>query len=495
MKYGFDKPGFTIFTLLVCGIVILLWDSVCGEDSNFGSVINPDKYIVGPGDKFKIDFWSGSTEPIEMTVTPEGFFLIESMGKVDVGNLTLTEARQELSRLVRKYYAEDDFSISLNGIRSVQVLVTGKVKNPSLYNGLASNRVSEMIAKAGGLSTGASRRNIRIGSGKGFQTVDLIKFERTGDLEANPYLYSGNIIHVPTVNDSSDFVQVSGEVVSPGGFEYADEDDLGTLIDLAYGLTGLEGDTVFVFRNSRGESKAILLSTDDRDFKILPADKIVVSRAEKDASDGYVTIVGEVNIPGRYPWHSQMNLSTVLETAGSLKAEADIYSLVIYRKAKYTRDSDVADALGVSSMNNISFSGGYEPVSMDIEQYFPDKLNKISMQPEDSVVVPRLTGFIGVYGMVCRPGAVAYEQPVRASDLISRAGGYGAGANHGTVRLIRKTSGMNIVAKPSIKVYDGDIIIIPEASDKKSLWDKIKDISLIVGGIGVAWLAIDNIAD
>lgn len=466
--------------------------SLHAREANFSTPINPEEYIIGPGDRFRIDFWDGSSEALELTVTPEGSVLLTAMGKVDVGGLTLMEAKQRLRNLIGSFFTDVDFSVSLMGVRPVKVLVTGGVKKPGLYDGLVSQRVSEIIKKAGGLIGGASRRNIRVASGDKTRTVDLLRFERVGDLDANPYLYLGNKVHVPLVVDSSAFMQISGEVASPGGLEYKDGDNLSSVIDLSLGFTGLEGDSIYIFRGKDASPQPIVIQVSKLDFPVMPGDKIIVNRTSKDLTADYYSITGEINMPGRYPYQIGLNLNLALKTAAGLTRKADIYSLTVYRKTEFKWS---LEAVNMPNTNNLSFSADRLPASLRITEFYPDRLDEIAIFPGDSIVIPVRTGSIGIYGMVNRPGFVEYDRPAKASSLIQKAGGYSRNADRGIVQVIRKSSGIKITTSPNIEIYDGDTVIIPVKEQRNSLWDKLKDISLILGGMGIVYLAIDNIAD
>lgn len=465
------------------------------ETPNFSTIIDPDEYMIGPGDQFRIDFWDGSGGTLNLTVTPEGTVLLTSMGVGEVGGMTLTEAKQKLRELISRFYSDIDFSISLSGVRQLKILVAGGVRRPGLYDVYVSQRVSEIINKAGGFAEGASKRNIRLSCNGDGHVVDVLRFERTGELDADPYIYSGYKIHVPFVTDSTSFLQISGEVISPGGFEYKEGDSLGLIIDLAQGFTGLQGDSIYIFRRVGEGFQKLAVSTSEPDVLIFPGDKIVVSRVKKDLAPDFYSVSGAVAAPGRYPYDRNSNFDQVLDMAGGLSDDADVYSTVIYRSAEFKRSQETIESLNAMNLNNLSFLSTAEPVSLDIGRFYPDRLGEVAVFPGDSIVVPVRTGSVGVYGMVNRPGMLAYSGPVTASSVIRLAGGYAREADRRTVKIIRKTSGLKITTKPNIDIYDGDTVIVPEDKRKKSTWDKIKDLSMILGGMGVVYLAIDNMVE
>jgi len=461
----------------------------------FGTVINPEKYIVRPGDRFRIDFWDGSTKAIDVTVTPEGSLLLPSIGALKISSQTLIEAKKRLNKLIGRFYGEADFTISLVGVRPVKVLVTGAVKNPGLYEGSAFSRVSELIETAGGFIDGASRREIKFFGYNEDRIIDILRYERTGDLEANPNVYSGDKIQVPLISDSSSFVHMSGEVIMPGGFEYKEGDRLGTVIELARGFTGLESDSIYIYRKNNGYFQPVVKSVSDVEFPVQKGDKIIVGRAADRQTTDYFSIVGEINMPGCYPYQSGLSLEKAIKYVNGLTPRADIFSLCIFRKLEFKRSGKSVNNLRTINPNNLAFIGDMEPVSLKIDRSFPQRLDEINILPGDSIVIPTKSGLACIYGMVDRPGMVAINGCAKASDLIRKAGGFSPNAYRKTVMVIRKSSGMKITANPGITIFDGDTIIIEEDKNKKSTWDKLKDISLILGGVSMVYLAVDNLTD
>jgi protein involved in polysaccharide export with SLBB domain len=482
----------SIAIIFLIGLIFPKVGLAQAQESSFSTVVNPDQYVVGPGDRFRIDFWSGATQPIEVNVTPEGLVLMSSIGRVDVGNLTLTEARLKLKNVIRHFTSDTAYTVTLVGVRPVKVLISEGVQKPGLYEGLVSQRASELIEKAGGLLDGASRRNIKLIGGKKIYNVDILRYQRVGDFEADPYLYCGQKIVIPLIADSSSFVQISGEVTSPGGFEFREGDNLGTMIDLGLGLTGLQGDSVLIFR----DNQVLATTPSDTTMAIQPGDKIVVVRRHDIPERGYYSISGEILVPGRYPYGNKPDFGTALKMAGGLTLKGNIYSAVIFRKAQFRKESGTARLLKGIDLNNLSFDAIGQPVSLDIGQFYPDKLDRIKILPGDSIFIPSLTGTAGVFGIVKQPGMIDFSGPtMKLESLVKKAGGYAAGAERRAVEVIRKTSGMKVRASGGTEIYDGDIIVVPESQQKKSTWDKLKDISLILGGLGAAYLAIDHMAD
>ncbi|MBN2227297.1 MAG: SLBB domain-containing protein [candidate division Zixibacteria bacterium] len=466
------------------------------QETGFGAVVEPDQYLIQPGDKFRIDFWDGVTPTINVEVTPEGAVLIAAMGRLEIADLTLTRAKAALHELVRGYYPDADFSISLDGIRSTQILVIGAVRNPGLYDGYVSQQVSEFIRKAGGLVAGASQRNISLCcNGNTSIHVDLLQFERLGSRDANPLCYAGSVIKVPLLKDSSAFIQIAGAVTVPGGYEYREDDDLGTLIDLALGLNGLEGDSVLVYRTTPGGSTPMAVALDHREFAIRAGDKIIVQQRTQGFIPDYIAVTGQVAMPGRYPFHARNDLVSALAMAGGITGTADMYALTIYRRPGYEDPAAMQNLVDPASRNHITLAGERIPLSLNPEVVASGRLESVTLVAGDSIVVPQTTGSVSIFGQVRRPGAVPFDRPISAGTLARMAGGYAPKADQNSIQIIRKAGGQTITSDCRALVYDGDVVIIPEKRNAGSFWEKIRDISLVLGGLSLVYLAVDNATD
>lgn len=480
----------TIFILI--SLVATLAIAVQAQEGSLSSVVDPDEYIIGPGDRFRVDFWDGTSPTIEVTVTPEGYLLLTGIGRADVGNLILSEARARLRELISKYYPDVEYSITLVGIRSIKVLVSGAVKAPGMYEFIGTQRVSEALEKAGGILEGGSIRNITLNGGVREYLVDLLRYERVGDMNANPYLFSGYRIFVPQIMDSSAFIHISGEVVKAGGFEYRQGDNLGGLLEIAHGVTGQQNDSVLIFRGNQ----ELHLNISAAEFLLKPGDKIVVGRKAVEDEGGYFSITGEVHSPGRYPLKETIGLDAALVRAGGLTPEAAVCSGAIFRKGSIRNDVVFASRLKDEIYYNVPPGSHNLPVAVDLCQYYPENLGKIDIVPGDSVVIPTRTEKVAVLGYVANPGMLTLKEGrVSVRDIIRRAGGYSPGADRGRVEIVRAVSGARSLNGSAAFVYDGDAVVVPLKSQRKGFLDLLKDVALIAGAAGVVYLAIDDMAD
>ena len=121
--------------------VILFRSSHSGVQA-FDGALDPDAYIVGPGDHFEINIWSPLARNFLLIVTPEGTLLIPSVGEIELAGRTLHEARELILAATMEAFPNGDISATLTETRRVRVHVSGLVKAPGTYELYASQRLA-----------------------------------------------------------------------------------------------------------------------------------------------------------------------------------------------------------------------------------------------------------------------------------------------------------------------------------------------------------------
>jgi protein involved in polysaccharide export with SLBB domain len=189
------------------------------------SPIISDKYVLMPGDRLLVTVQGSVTYSYDAWVTYEGRVNImipvgpEKMEVVDVvsvSGLTLAQSHDTLAAAMNRYFKTVTVKLTLTGLRSGIVFLTGEVQYPGAYNVSPVDRVSQIIARAGGLEPLGSRTRIRlIRNGQFHSIVDIERFETNGDLLANPFVESGDVIQVPAVEG---LVTVKGAVFGRGEY-------------------------------------------------------------------------------------------------------------------------------------------------------------------------------------------------------------------------------------------------------------------------------------
>jgi protein involved in polysaccharide export with SLBB domain len=474
-------------------------------------VVDSDEYYVGPSDRLLINIAGTSPASFELTVGPEATLVFPSIGMVDLRGLTLTAAKQRITRFLKEFYPKADLTVSLQEIRRFRVAVVGAVTEPGLMTATASTRASELIHMAEPLER-ASRRSIRLLRDTDTLPVDLVRFEQLGDRDVNPYVIEGDVLQVPVADSLWGWVTVSGAVRSPGRFELVAGERAVDLIDLVHGLTA-NADTmrVEIWRYESSDSTARRVPwpagtsySHWLQTPLQPDDHLILRSIEGYREQSSVEIIGAVQRPGVYVFSSQeIALTALVDSAGGFAPEADLEHAYVQRTStpqwmaamqnrvraipvelRSRLESDWIQAQALSAPGRIS---------TDFVRLFKENETRydIMLSSGDRVVVPKQTVYVNVVGRVVQPGLVAYQPGGDLSYYLERVGGYTWRADRGGTFVIKGGTGA-AVKKNSIKTLDpGDFVIVPTKRDR-DLWNTFKETLIVAANLATIYLVIDQ---
>jgi len=127
--------------------------------------VNPDEYLVGPGDLFYVNITGEGYLPSAIVVSPEGKMIVPSVATFDVANKTLTDVKTMVSEEGKKKYKSNSLvQANLVQMRNMRVHVLGEVETPSTYMAQPIDRISVMIERAGGITDWADERQVSVPS-------------------------------------------------------------------------------------------------------------------------------------------------------------------------------------------------------------------------------------------------------------------------------------------------------------------------------------------
>ncbi len=454
--------------------------------------INPSEYEIGPNDKFLISIIMAESQEFEVIVNPEGKLIIPGIGMVDLKGLTLEESYNQIRGRIKQELKVNEIFIVLSDIRKFKVVVSGSVQRTSIVSAFAVDRVSEVIEKAGGPDNDASMRNIILYRARTNRRipVDLMRFYLLGEKDKNPYVLDGDQIIVPQSSESES-IQVSGEVPSPGEFEFVEGDSLSTLFKLGQGFlissnldsveiarydeTGLRNWYVDVSSWKNKLYKGDLL---DGDFQLKPGDRVFVRRIANWVKNKYAVIEGEVVYPGYYAIDEKTDkLSVLIKRAGGFTDEASLEASIMIRQSESENKDEELERLRRIPASEMSETE---------QQYFQSKIREkkgamaidfwkamedfdsednILLFHKDSIIVPQKKTFINVQGRVNNPGLVVYNRDLNYLDYINLSGGFGYRSDPDET-LIVKSRGEIFNARSSEYIIEpGDNILVPPESD------------------------------
>jgi protein involved in polysaccharide export with SLBB domain len=484
-------------------------DGIPESDILLDKAINPDEYLVGPGDRFLVYMWGKLEERIELTVSSEAMLLLPSIGAVDVSGKTLAQTKTALREAILKAYRGVNIAISLVGIRRFRCYVLGEVQRPGAYVMTGVMRVSDAISMAGGISDSGAVRGIRIENERsGMRTADMARFFNSKTMESNPYLRDGDQVFVPP---RCEYVSINGFVHYPGEYDFCDGDRISDLVGAAGGLKrGVDSSRIVITSftdNSDALEHATLTLADAASRGLKPDDRVLVSGLEDYRVHRSVIIEGEVRFPGSYAIsEGRSRVMDVINMAGGLTGMASLASSRIVRDtitfvnhAEYERLRSFAeggqDPLETAYIKsrvrqdqgvvNIDFSALEKNSAGD---------NNAIVRSGDRIVITRKETTVRVSGAIASPGHVTFRDGAGLRYYVNEAGGFSGNAKRTWIRVRRQGSSVWQSPKTAGNIGPGDEILIGEKPYRESFFT-VRDVIVILSSAATVILAVITIND
>jgi protein involved in polysaccharide export with SLBB domain len=414
-------------------------DSLLQSSPTFDRPINPDLYLIRPGEKLVVTPIKAGIAASELLVGPEGKIVDSRIGIVDVNGLTLSDVRKRLAEPLVGQFRSAQIDVSVFGPRLVSITVTGAVVHPGTYQLWTSHSVVDAITRAGGLLPSASTRRIEFSGGPKSLTVDLDRVQFARDAGANLPLYAGTEINVPLRSGQS--FRVVEEVQKPREIELVEGDTKEIAVALAGGvLPSAAADVVIVNDRSRPLS----------DNSIRSGDIVSVPISSEYLAQRGISVFGAVGMPGRYQLRTGLTLGQAVEQAGGLTPASVIGRAVIFRRP--SRLEQGSDTLPTVPISNLADATG--------------KLREVALLPFDSIFVPTSIGVVRITGEVRRPGTFPFTAGQTVSSYVGAAGGLTVSGSRVSVSIRSRVTRQVVLASPESIVEDGDEVLISLADGR-----------------------------
>lgn len=299
--------------------------------------------------------------------------------------------------------------------RKSYVEIYGEVNRPGIYEAKDSDSVYDLVNYAGSITHKAQPKlelyrlksiNERISEDNAYDiyysNLEDIHFELANNITK---------IRILSVPDVVREVTIFGQVKLPGNYAFQDSMQVLDLLRIAGGLGDKsfyesiytkEAEIIrqvsdsFYPRRFSINLESLLNGQNDQNIYLKNKDIVIVRENSKYTQPKYVTLSGEINIPGKYTIQKkEETLQDVINRAGGFGVNAFVNGLQMYR-----------DSVQVVLT-------GYD----------------IYVADGDSVYVPQSPGTITIEGAVNRSGLVQFIQGKSLPYYIEKAGGYSSNAN------------------------------------------------------------------
>lgn len=380
--------------------------------------------------------------------------LYRAGGMNDIGSLRNVQvvrngkkiAAVDVYQFILKGQTQDDIRLQEGDVIIVPayeslVQVEGNVKRPMFYELKKDETLSTLLRYAGGFSSNAYTKTIRIirQNGQEYQ----VKTVESPDFSVFK-LQDGDAVTADAILDRfSNKLEIKGAVNRPGIYELSGK--LNTVRELIEKADGLM-DEAFTGRavlyrerpNKTREVKQIdiqsLMAGSIPDIPLQKNDVLYIPSIHDLQDLGDVQILGEVTRPGTYPYADNMTLEDLVIGAGGLKEAASVVRVDVSRRIKDPKGTTTNRETG--QMYSFALKDGFV---VDGEPGF-------QLQPYDQVFVRRSPAYqiqqnVSITGEVLYGGTYSLtHKNERISELLNKAGGPTEFAYVKGAKLIRRAN-------------------------------------------------------
>lgn len=156
--------------------------------------------VIRPGDQIQLTVWGYPEFNTTTTVKGYGTITVPLIGDVIAAGLTVRQLSAQLEQRLSEYVkGKVKLTISHIGMNQ-QVSVMGAVNKQGNYAALSELSLVQVLADAGGTTTGANLKDVKIyrrGLHADVVDVNLIDYLQNGNVQYVPMVGPGDVVFVP----------------------------------------------------------------------------------------------------------------------------------------------------------------------------------------------------------------------------------------------------------------------------------------------------------
>lgn len=455
---------------------------------------NPD-YVLAPGDRLTVRLWGAFNFEGSLVVDQQGNIFLPGVGPVMVAGVKSGELNGRLEAAVRRVFKANTFIYAaLDASQPVKVYVTGFVRQPGLYGGLASDSPIAFLDKAGGIDPDrGSYVDVLIKRGNQIRKrINLYDFLLEGKLDLVQFQDGDVILVQPRKHTFS----VSGEVYNANDFEFPEASiPLSRALAMAKVKPGATHVSIVRRQGSERRSEYYQLAQaahvmlEDGDHVNVTADRFpgtILVRIEG-AHAGEHTVV--------LPYGAKLK-DVLAQIRPNSMSRVD--AIQLYRKSVQAKQKEMlefalrkVEETALSARSKTAEEAGLRGKEADLLLKFVERARRIQpkgqvvlddtvrdetlLEDGDVIVIPERTSLVMVHGEVLIPSAISWREGLTVEDVIAASGGYTQGsdtskvvvvAQNGAARLAEGRSGF-FSRSAGTRLQPGDeVIVLPKIETK-----------------------------
>ena len=401
------------------------------------------------------------------------------------------------------FTVDDGDAVSVDAILNRyenMVEIKGAVFRPGQFN-ISGDvcSVRSLIQAADGLTEDAFLEHAIIHRLKEDRTLEIIPIDVKGIMDGNVAdipLKNEDVVFIPTQEElrKERVFTITGEVMTPGAYEYADNTTIEDLIVQAGGLRdGASLARVDVSRRIDDPFSSVktrdiaetfqfdikdgLVIRSDSAFYLKPYDVVHVRRSPGYVMPKNITVTGEVNYEGAFTLEKKnLRLTDAIKMAGGVTEDAYIKGARLIRQMspeEQIRKEAVLKNLRNTMEKNDSIAwekmemDNTYPIGIDLEKALaePGGRYDVVLRENDRIDIPEYNGTVTISGDVQFPNTVTYVEGKSIKWYIENAGGYSESAKKKKTFIVYQNGLMD--KGKGAEVEPGSEIIVQSKKDKK----------------------------
>ena len=393
---------------------------------------------------------------------------------------------------------DDGDAISVDGMINRfenMVEIKGAVFRPGQFHlGDRVNSIKTLIEAADGLTEDAFTEHAVVHRLKEDRTLTVVPVNVQGIMDGTVPdfpLQNEDVVFIPTEKElrMERVFTISGAVMSPGPYEYADNTTIEDLIVMAGGLRDeaslMRIEVSRVLRDPMATKKSDkfaekfhfdlkdgLVIDHERKFLLQPYDHVTVYSSPVFNQARLVTVSGEVNWEGTVAMEQKnTRLSDIIEMAGGLTEHAYLRGASLTRlmsdeeRVRRRATLEAVRQILTEKGDSVTYAkldlDNYYPVYIDLEKAIndPESDANIQLREGDRIFVPEYDPVVRVSGDVMFPNTLFYEAGKDYKYYVNEAGGFGHRAKKSKTFIVYQ-NGRALLTKKGAKPEPGCEIVV-----------------------------------
>jgi len=397
------------------------------------------------------------------------------------------------------FKVEDGDNVTVDGMidrYENMVEVRGAVFRPGQFRlGDQVFSVRSLVQHAEGLTEDAFPEHAIIHRLKADRSMEVLPVDIAAimaETEPDVPLQNEDVLFIPTQAEriKERTLTITGEVMSPGTYEFADNMTIEDLIVQAGGLRDQASlarvdvsrrinDPLSTEKTNKisesfsfGIQDGLIINKDSR-FVLKPYDVVHVRKSPAFHTPRTIQVTGEVNFEGAFTLESKnVRLSDAIVMAGGSTEIAYLRGARLVRimddeeRVRRRATMDAIKNLMVDPEDSIAWKkfdlDNTYVVGIQLDEALrnPGSDKDILLREGDRIYVPEYTGQVTISGDVMFPNTVFYDSKMKYKDYVKQAGGFGNRAKKSKTFIVYQNGTVGL-AKKGAKPEPGCEIVVP----------------------------------